>query len=192
MEDTILRFADSGIEEYEPFYEMLVNWQSEIINSFTLIDGRRINNSFIESKNRILEKLLYNGNGFKNFQRTRNRILYCIIQPCGEKLHVNAVLSLLYFLYCRRLNGLYNESQKYSGRKCCRAEWDGKQRVGCSPNGFCVKRFACAPAHFSHCGLRHGHGQEREFAGPGPVQWQFFSYTLPGRGGAAAPEWLEG
>ena len=47
--------------KYEPFYEMLVNWQTEIINSFTLIDGRRINNSFIESKNRILEKLLYNG-----------------------------------------------------------------------------------------------------------------------------------
>lgn len=35
MEDTILRFTDSGIEEYDPFYEMLVNWQTEIINSFT-------------------------------------------------------------------------------------------------------------------------------------------------------------
>lgn len=78
LENAILRFADSGIEEYEPFYEMLTNWQREIINSFTLIDGKRINNSFIESKNRILEKLLYNGNGFKNFQRTRNRILYCL------------------------------------------------------------------------------------------------------------------
>jgi len=78
LENAILHFADSGIEEYEPFYEMLTNWQREVINSFTLIDGKRINNSFIESKNRILEKLLYNGNGFKNFQRTRNRILYCL------------------------------------------------------------------------------------------------------------------
>lgn len=43
-----------------------------------MTNGIRINNSYIESKNRILEKLLYNGNGFNNFKRTRNRILYCL------------------------------------------------------------------------------------------------------------------
>ncbi|MBQ7674422.1 MAG: transposase, partial [Alphaproteobacteria bacterium] len=64
---------NAGIEEFEPFYGMLTNWRTEIINSFTTINGIRINNSFIESKNRILEKLLYNGNGFSNFKRTRNR-----------------------------------------------------------------------------------------------------------------------
>ena len=77
--DTAIRlFADSGIEEYEPFYEMLTNWRQEIINSFTLIDGARINNGRMEAKNRLLEKLFYNGNGFRNFTRTRNRILYCL------------------------------------------------------------------------------------------------------------------
>ena len=85
--DTAIRlFADSGIEEYEPFYEMLTNWRQEIINSFTLIDGVRINNGRMESKNRLLEKLLYNGNGFRNFTRTRNRILYCLNRNDTYKL----------------------------------------------------------------------------------------------------------
>lgn len=71
-------FADCGITEYEEFYGLLGNWKQEIVNSFIRVDGRRINNSFIESKNRIIEKLMLNANGFTNFKRTRNRILYCL------------------------------------------------------------------------------------------------------------------
>jgi len=78
IDNAISNFANAGIEEFEPFYKLLGNWRTEIINSFTAINGVRINNSLIESKNRILEKLLYNGNGFSNFKRTRNRILYCL------------------------------------------------------------------------------------------------------------------
>lgn len=77
--DTVINmFADCGIEEYDDFYTLLTNWKTEIINSFIEINGRRINNSYIESKNRLLEKLIYNANGFTNFKRTRNRILYCL------------------------------------------------------------------------------------------------------------------
>ena len=72
------RFGDSGIPEYNEFYGLLVNWKQEILNSFTTINGRRINNSYIESKNRILKKLIINANGFRNFKRTSNRILYCL------------------------------------------------------------------------------------------------------------------
>lgn len=72
------RFADSNIREYDEFYTLLTNWKAEIVNSFIEINGTRINNSYIESKNRQLEKLLYNANGFTNFKRTRNRILYCL------------------------------------------------------------------------------------------------------------------
>ena len=71
-------FADCGIPQYDEFYTLLTNWRQEIINSFTYIDGKRINNSYIESKNRQLERLLYAGNRFSNFKRTRNRILYCL------------------------------------------------------------------------------------------------------------------
>lgn len=57
---------------------MLTNWREEIINSFTLINGKRINNSYMESKNRVLSRLFFNANGFKNFERARNRMLYCL------------------------------------------------------------------------------------------------------------------
>ncbi len=56
IEEMIGRFADSGIKEYNEFYGLLRNWKEEIINSFTRFNGRRINNSYIESKNRILER----------------------------------------------------------------------------------------------------------------------------------------
>lgn len=71
-------FEDSGIEEYDEFITLLNNWKFEIINSFIKINGRRINNSYIESKNRQLEHLINNANGFVNYERTRNRILYCL------------------------------------------------------------------------------------------------------------------
>lgn len=73
-----MRFADSGIPEYEEFHSLLLNWKQEILNSFIIINGRRINNSYIESKNSQLEKLIRNANGFRNFERTRKRILYCL------------------------------------------------------------------------------------------------------------------
>jgi len=71
-------FADSDIKEYDEFYNILINWFDEIVNSFHIINGRRINNSYIESRNSNIEKLFYNANGFTNFKRTRNRILYCL------------------------------------------------------------------------------------------------------------------
>jgi transposase len=64
--------------ELKEYYTLLLNWSEEIINSFAVITGKRINNSYIESKNKLLEKILYNANGFTNFKRTRNRILYCL------------------------------------------------------------------------------------------------------------------
>ena len=78
LTDMIRMFADSDIKEYDEFYNMLVNWFEEIVNSFIIINGRRINNSYIESRNNQIERLIYNARGFVNFERTRNRILYCL------------------------------------------------------------------------------------------------------------------
>ena len=49
-----------------------------IVPSFTRINGRRINNSYMESKNKEVGRLIFSANGFKNFKRTRNRMLYCL------------------------------------------------------------------------------------------------------------------
>lgn len=78
IDDIIALFAGSWIEEYDEFYNLLCNWKQEILNSFTIVNGKRINNSYIESKNGQLEKLRRNANGFRNFERTRKRILYCL------------------------------------------------------------------------------------------------------------------
>ena len=86
IDKAISLFADSGIPELDEFHNLLINWREEIINSFTTINGKRINNSHIESKNRILEKLIYNANGFTNFKRTRNRILYCLNKDSGFRM----------------------------------------------------------------------------------------------------------
>jgi transposase len=78
VDKAIELFSRSGIKEYETFATTLYNWRTEIINSFTLIGGKRVNNSYIEAKNRVLERLLFNANGYRNFTRARNRILYCL------------------------------------------------------------------------------------------------------------------
>lgn len=78
LADQIEKFADANIEEYQEFYNLMINWNKEIINSFSIINNRRINNSYIESRNSQIEKLFYNANGYKNFSRARNRIMYCI------------------------------------------------------------------------------------------------------------------
>lgn len=68
------------------FYNLLINWSQEIINSFTMVGSKRINNSYIESRNNQIEKLFFNANGFMNFKRTRNRILYCLNKKDTYKL----------------------------------------------------------------------------------------------------------
>ena len=80
IENAIRYFSDCGISEYDEFYGLLKNWKEEIINSFNIFGTSRINNSYIESKNRQIERLIYNANGYQNFKRTRNRILYCLNQ----------------------------------------------------------------------------------------------------------------
>ena len=86
LAEQISAFADSGIEEYIVFYNLLINWSQEIINSFTVIYSRRTNNSYIESRNRQIETLFFNANGFTNFHRTRTRILYCLNKKDTYKL----------------------------------------------------------------------------------------------------------
>jgi len=84
--ELIQKFADSQIKEYVPFYNLLLNWSEEIINSFNIAHGKRINNSYIESRNKQIEVLIYNANGFQNYKRTRKRILYCINKDDNYKI----------------------------------------------------------------------------------------------------------
>jgi len=77
--DTLIKdFNDSNIPEYTEFVTLLKNWKVEVINSFTLYKGRRLNTSVAESMNATIAKLIYNSKGIRNSERRRKRIIYAV------------------------------------------------------------------------------------------------------------------
>lgn len=71
-------FIKSNIDEFNEFITSIVNWRQEIINSFILYKGVRINNGVAESLNASVKILLYNTRGIRNHERRRKRIMYAI------------------------------------------------------------------------------------------------------------------
>ncbi len=71
-------FVYANINEFAPFITALANWKKEIINSFIVYKGRRINSSTAESMNAQIATLLYNTRGIRNSARRKKRIMYCI------------------------------------------------------------------------------------------------------------------
>lgn len=95
INDLIQKFLTSSIEEMNAFGRTLVKWKEEIINSFIIIkyeykinrdDGtvavhnRRINNALIENRNKVIKCIKHNANGYRNWFRFRNRVLY-VLRP---------------------------------------------------------------------------------------------------------------
>ena len=70
----------SNIESMNRFANTLTQWKSEIIHSFITIPytDKRINNAIIENTNKTIKNIKHNSNGFTNWDRFRNRILYAI------------------------------------------------------------------------------------------------------------------
>lgn len=67
-----------NINEFKDVLSALKNWREEILNSFIKINERRISNGPIESINGRIKILLKTSLKYKNFERLRNRIMYCI------------------------------------------------------------------------------------------------------------------
>ncbi|MBS5115580.1 MAG: transposase [Erysipelotrichaceae bacterium] len=78
LSEVIREYSSSNIESYRKLSITLIEWFEEIINSFILYKGKRISNGKIEGTNSRIKTILKNANGFKNFSRMRNRIMYCI------------------------------------------------------------------------------------------------------------------
>ena len=66
------------MNEFKDVVGFLKNWRTEILNSFILIGQRRISNGPIESINGRIKVLLKTSLKYKNFERLRSRIMYCI------------------------------------------------------------------------------------------------------------------
>ena len=93
LNNLIQLFLMSSIEEMNAFGHTLVRWKEEIVNSFIIIkydykiqkdDGtvavhnRKINNSIIENRNKVIKCIKHNANGYTNWFRFRNRVLYVL------------------------------------------------------------------------------------------------------------------
>lgn len=89
----IIRFEDSGIEEISNFAIVLRKWKKEIVNSFIIVSHsykidkdtgivlskeNRMNNGIIENRNKVIKCIKHNSNGFTNWERFRNRVLYVL------------------------------------------------------------------------------------------------------------------
>ena len=69
------------VDEFIPILSMLNNWKEWIINSFIIVENRRLSNGPIEGFNSNFKKMMTVANGLYSFLRFRNRLMYCYNKP---------------------------------------------------------------------------------------------------------------
>lgn len=79
LDNLIYDFAKANIKEYEEFVQLMINWKTEIINSFkrSEITGNRLSNAKSEAMNNGIGTNIRISRGLANFNRFRKRMLYC-------------------------------------------------------------------------------------------------------------------
>lgn len=93
LNEIIKEFKISSVTEIKEFSKTLTKWKNEIINSFYILgyeykvdseqghvdaQYKKMNNAIIENRNSIIKILKKNANGYTNWTRFRNRILYVL------------------------------------------------------------------------------------------------------------------
>lgn len=81
LEQIITDFRSCPVEEMSPFANTLTNWKTEIINSFIIVDDkskRRMNTAIVENRNKTIKLIKHASNGYLNWERFRNRILFSL------------------------------------------------------------------------------------------------------------------
>lgn len=78
IDELIASFRNSQIREMIDFGNTLSKWKHEIVNSFVRADGHRISNGLIENRNKSIKLLKHSSNGYLNWNRFRQRILYSL------------------------------------------------------------------------------------------------------------------
>ena len=68
----------SEIDEMKKFAKTMRNWKEEIVNSFIEHDGKKVNNGIIENRNKSIKLIKHSSNGYRNWERFRNRVLYSL------------------------------------------------------------------------------------------------------------------
>ena len=78
IDELITLFKSSPIKEMKDFANTLTKWKREIVNSFIRADGKRISNGIIENRNKSIKLLKHSSNGYLNWHRFKNRVMYCL------------------------------------------------------------------------------------------------------------------
>lgn len=102
LEELITQFKDSSLDEMNQFGKTLAKWRNEIINSFFIVGyeykvdadtGRvaaramKMNNAIIENRNSVIKCIKKNANGYTNWTRFRNRVLYVLDKDSTYSLY---------------------------------------------------------------------------------------------------------
>ena len=74
------------VKEFKKIARMLRHWKAEIINSFDRVNGQRISSGPIESVNARIDVIKLNGNGYRNFERFKLRVLYSLNENSSIKI----------------------------------------------------------------------------------------------------------
>lgn len=79
LDSIIVAFNESGIPEYNEFISLLINWKTEILNSFKRpFDDRKLSNALCENINGQIRSYLTISNGVSNFFRFRKRCILAL------------------------------------------------------------------------------------------------------------------
>ena len=74
------------IKELTTVARTLRRWKVEIVNSFERVDGQRISNGPVESVNSRIKVVKQNGNGYRNFDRFKTRVIYSLNEDSSIKI----------------------------------------------------------------------------------------------------------
>ena len=74
------------VRELKKIARMFRHWKTEIVNSFDRVNGQRISNGPIESVNARIDVIKLNGNGYRNFERFKLRVLYSLNENSSVKI----------------------------------------------------------------------------------------------------------
>lgn len=81
------QFINSKFQEFREFSKLLIHWKDQIKNSFIRYNGRRLSNGPIEGVNSKIKTIFKSANGYKNFNRLRNRIIYSLNKDVPIKIN---------------------------------------------------------------------------------------------------------
>lgn len=92
LEEIIIDFRNCPIEIMSQFANTLSTWKQEIVNSFIIVDkekNRKMNTAIVENRNKSIKLIKHASNGFLNWERFRNKVLFSLNDD--STIHLNSI-----------------------------------------------------------------------------------------------------